>query len=172
VPDEVTGLRQWLDRAVMLGYALATGLVVVACTHLAESASEAFHRPGESDTVGRWLSPGSTIDSDDLAVGGAFTTPPRGILFAIGRPSRRRGLSRSGLVILSIVMAGLPAVALVSTSMSRLLAPPVFTELAALFAPPAGPADGRNPPTVSKRLPVRTSRPGRLDGSRPAAEDA
>jgi H+/Cl- antiporter ClcA len=53
--DEVTGLRQWLDRAVVLGFALATGLVVVAFTHLAEFASKAFHRLGEIDTIGRWL---------------------------------------------------------------------------------------------------------------------
>jgi len=232
VRDEVTGLRQWLDRAVVLGYALATGLVVVAFTHLAEFASEAFHRLDEIDTLGRWLplawtpalavallwltrrfaqgtqgsgipqvvavlehplsereqsqlvslsislkkiilvsggllaglsigregptvqvgagvmqharrwlSPGSTIDSHDLIVAGAaagiaaaFNTPLGGIIFAIEQLSRRRGFSHSGLVILSIVMAGLVAVSMLGnlTYFGELQARPLDWSL---FAP-------------------------------------
>jgi H+/Cl- antiporter ClcA len=67
----------------------------------------------------RWLSPASTIDSHDLIVAGAaagiaaaFNTPLGGIIFAIEQLSRRRGFSHSGLVILSIVMAGLVAVSM------------------------------------------------------------
>lgn len=36
--------RQWADRAVVLSYALATGLVVVGFTLLAEAASQVFER--------------------------------------------------------------------------------------------------------------------------------
>lgn len=208
--DEVTGVRQWLDRAVVLAYAVATGLVVIGFTLLAELANETFLRLGEVATIGRWLpllwtpalavallwltrrfaagtegsgipqvvaaleyplseveqtrlvslslslkkillvsggvlaglsigregptvqvgagvmqharrwlSPGSAIDTHDLIVAGAaagiaaaFNTPLGGIVFAIEQLSRRRGFSHSGLVILSIVMAGLVAVSL------------------------------------------------------------
>ena len=208
--DEVTGGRQWLDRAIVLGYAVLTGLVVVGFTLLAEAASEAFHRLNSIDSIGRWaplawtpaaavallwltrrfargtegsgipqvvavldhpmdereqsrlvslslslkkivlvsggllaglsigregptvqvgagvmlhakrwLSAHSTIDSHDLVVAGAaagiaaaFNTPLGGIIFAIEQLSRRRGFSHSGLVILSIVVAGLVAVSM------------------------------------------------------------
>jgi H+/Cl- antiporter ClcA len=210
VRDEVTGVRQWLDRTVVLAYAVATGLVVVGFTLLAEFATESFLRLAETGTVGRWLplawtpalavallwltrrfaagaqgsgipqvvaaleypvseaeqsrlvslslslkkillvsggllaglsigregptvqvgagvmqqarrwlSPNSTIDTHDLVVAGAaagiaaaFNTPLGGIIFAIEQLSRRRGFSHSGLVILSIVVAGLVAVSL------------------------------------------------------------
>lgn len=36
--------RQWADRAAVLSYALATGLVVVGFTLLAEAASQVFER--------------------------------------------------------------------------------------------------------------------------------
>ncbi len=39
---DVLAGRQWVDRAVVLGYALATGLVVVGFTLLAEAASHGF----------------------------------------------------------------------------------------------------------------------------------
>lgn len=210
VRDEISGGRQWLDRGVVLAYALATGLIVVAFTHLAEFASDTFRSLDRIGTVGRlapllwtpalavvllwltrrfaqgtpgsgipqvvaalesplpereqtqlvslslsvkkialvsggllaglsigregptvqvgagvmqharrWLSPGSTIDTHDLIVAGAaagiaaaFNTPLGGVIFAIEQLSRRRGFSHSGLVILSIVMAGLVAVSL------------------------------------------------------------
>jgi H+/Cl- antiporter ClcA len=210
VRDEITGGRQWLDRAVVLAYALATGLIVVGFTHLAEWASDAFHGLVRVDTIGRWapllwtpalavallwltrrfaagtqgsgipqvvavlehplaereraqlvslslslkkivlvsggllaglsigregptvqvgagvmqharrwLSSGSTIDAHDLVVAGAaagiaaaFNTPLGGIIFAIEQLSRRRGFAHSGLVILSIVIAGLVAVSM------------------------------------------------------------
>ena len=210
VRAEITGGRQWIDRAVVLTYAVVTGLVVVGFTLLSEAASEAFGfvtrfgplgpwlpllwtpalavallwltrrfaagaagsgipqvvaaleytmpereqsrlvslslslkkillvsgglfaglsigREGPTVQVGagvmqharRWLSPQSKIDAHDLIVAGAaagiaaaFNTPLGGIIFAIEQLSRRRGFSHSGLVILSIVMAGLVAVSL------------------------------------------------------------
>jgi H+/Cl- antiporter ClcA len=210
VRRELTGAQQWLDRAVVLAYAVATGLIVVGFTYLAESASEAFRwltgrgtiaqwspliwtpaltvgllwltrrfaagtqgsgipqvvaaldhpmpeqersrlvslplslkkillvsggllaglsigREGPTVQVGagvmqharRWLSQHSTIDTHDLIVAGAaagiaaaFNTPLGGVIFAIEQLSRRRSFSHSGLVIVSIVMAGLVAVSM------------------------------------------------------------
>jgi len=66
----------------------------------------------------RWLSAQSGIDAHDLMVAGAaagiaaaFNTPLGGIVFALEQLSRRRGISHSGLVIASIVLAGLVSVA-------------------------------------------------------------
>lgn len=66
----------------------------------------------------RWLSPRSGIDAHDLMVAGAaagiaaaFNTPLGGIVFAFEQLSRRRGMSQSSLVIASIVLSGLVAVA-------------------------------------------------------------
>jgi len=66
----------------------------------------------------RWLSPHSGIDGHDLMVAGAaagiaaaFNTPLGGIIFALEQLSRRRSVSHSALVIVSIVLAGLVAVA-------------------------------------------------------------
>lgn len=65
----------------------------------------------------RWLSPQSGIDTHDLIVAGAaagiaaaFNTPLGGVIFALEQLSRRRSFSHSGLVIISIVLAGLVAV--------------------------------------------------------------
>ena len=208
--QELLAGRQWFDRAVVLAYAAATGLVVVAFTLVAEAASHGFDRllhrddysrflsliwtpaltvavlwwtrryaPGaagsgipqvvraldddampaarrawlvslpvslhkiagvsggllaglsigrEGPTVQvgagvmvgarRWLSPGSGIDAHDLMVAGAaagiaaaFNTPLGGIVFGLEQLSRRRGMAHSSLVIASIVLAGLVAVA-------------------------------------------------------------
>jgi H+/Cl- antiporter ClcA len=54
VRSEFTGGRQWLDRAVVLAYAVATGLIVVGFTLLSEAASHAFARLGELGALGRW----------------------------------------------------------------------------------------------------------------------
>ncbi|MBL8308493.1 MAG: chloride channel protein [Rubrivivax sp.] len=200
--------RPWADRAVVLGYAAITGLVVVAFTLLAEQASHRFEalsrhgdwgrwlplawtpaltvvllwwtrrfapgamgsgipqvvralddalpeaqrtwlvslrlslhkiglvsggllaglsigREGPTVQVGagvmgharRWLSADSGLDVHDLMVAGAaagiaaaFNTPLGGIVFALEQLSRRRSLSHSSLVVVSIVLAGLVAV--------------------------------------------------------------
>ncbi len=206
--NELAGGRQWVDRAVVLAYAVLTGLVVVGFTLLSDLASGAYAllgalggagpwlpllwtpavtvavlwwtrrfipaaqgsgipqvvaalddampapqrlrlvslpislhkiglvsagllgglsigREGPTVQIGagimqnaqRWLSPGSGIDAHDLMVAGAaagiaaaFNTPLGGVVFALEQLSRRRSLSHSGLVIISIVLAGLVAV--------------------------------------------------------------
>jgi H+/Cl- antiporter ClcA len=206
--QELSGSRAWLDRAVVLAYAVLTGLVVVGFTLLSEAATHAFQllrganawspyamllwtpaltvavlwltrrfvpaalgsgipqvvraldddlpehqrqwlvslrvalykiglvsggmlaglsigREGPTVQVGagvmvharRWLSKGSGIDAHDLMVAGAaagiaaaFNTPLGGIIFALEQLSRRRGMSHSALIIVSIVIAGLVAV--------------------------------------------------------------
>jgi len=209
VARELVGGRQWVDRAIVLAFAAATGAIVVAFTLLAEGAIHAFRqlqgwgqhgqyltliwtpaltvlllwwarrfvpgtqgsgipqvvraleddlqpsqkswlasgrvslhkiglvsggllaglsigREGPTVQVGagimvgaqRWLSPRSGIDAHDLMVAGAaagiaaaFNTPLGGIVFALEQLTRRRHLSHSSLVIASIVLAGLVAVA-------------------------------------------------------------
>ncbi len=206
--DELSASRAWIDRAVVLGYAVLTGLVVVCFTLLSELATHAFEllrgtnawtpyamllwtplltvavlwitrryvpaalgsgipqvvraldddlppaqqqwlvslrvalskiglvsggllaglsigREGPTVQVGagvmvharRWLSPASGIDAHDLMVAGAaagiaaaFNTPLGGIIFALEQLSRRRSMSHSALIIVSIVIAGLVAV--------------------------------------------------------------
>lgn len=51
---EIRPSRQWADRAVVLGYAAATGLVVVGFTLLAESASHAFERAQRVHPLAPW----------------------------------------------------------------------------------------------------------------------
>ncbi len=207
--DQLSASRAWVDRAIVLAYAVATGLVVVVFTLLSEAATQAFEslrsaeswtpyamllwtpaltvvvlwltrryapgalgsgipqvvralddtlpqhqrqwlvslrvalakvglvsggmlaglsigREGPTVQVGagvmvharRWLSPGSGIDAHALMVAGAaagiaaaFNTPLGGIIFALEQLSRRRGMSHSALMIVSIVIAGLVAVA-------------------------------------------------------------
>jgi H+/Cl- antiporter ClcA len=65
----------------------------------------------------RWLSPRAEIDSHDLMVAGAaagiaaaFNTPLGGVVFALEALSRRRSISQSTLVIISIVLSGLVSV--------------------------------------------------------------
>jgi H+/Cl- antiporter ClcA len=67
----------------------------------------------------RWLSPRAGIDAHDLMVAGAaagiaaaFNTPLGGVIFALEQLSRRRSMSQSSLVIISIVLAGLVAVSI------------------------------------------------------------
>ncbi len=206
---ELRAGRQWVDRAVVLGFAACTGLLVVGFTLLAEAAIHGFGqveqwgpygrylplvwtpaltvallwwtrrfvpgalgsgipqvvraleddlstpqrevlvslrtslhkvglvcgglfaglsigREGPTVQVGagvmvhaqRWLSPHSGIDAHDLMVAGAaagiaaaFNTPLGGIVFALEQLSRRRSVTHSSLVIASIVLAGLVAVA-------------------------------------------------------------
>ena len=53
--QEFAAGRQWLDRAVVLSYATATGLVVVAFTLLAEAASHGFEQMRSAGAWGPWL---------------------------------------------------------------------------------------------------------------------
>ena len=53
--QELAAGRQWLDRAIVLAYALATGLLVVAFTFLAEAASHAFEQLQRWGPYGRLL---------------------------------------------------------------------------------------------------------------------
>ncbi|OGA97316.1 MAG: chloride channel protein [Burkholderiales bacterium RIFCSPHIGHO2_12_FULL_69_20] len=46
--------RQWLDRALVLAFAAATGLLVVGFTLLAEAASHAFDQLQQAGPYGRW----------------------------------------------------------------------------------------------------------------------
>jgi H+/Cl- antiporter ClcA len=206
--DELVLGRQWIDRAVVLGYAVITGLVVVLFTLVSEWASHthdslrvssvwspyamllwtpaitvailwvgrryapsalgggiprviraldeglpeaqrhwlvslrvsmhsiwlvtagllaglSMGREGPTVQVGagimvharRWLSKDSGIDAHDLMVAGAaagiaaaFNTPLGGIIFALEKLSRRRAMSTSALMIVSILVAGLVAV--------------------------------------------------------------
>ncbi len=207
--DELMAGRQWVDRAVVLTYAVVTGLIVVGFTLLAEEASRGFHavrqlgpfaqfapllwtpaltvailwwtrrfapgavgsgipqvmralderlsigqrdwlvslrnslhkiglvstgllgglsigREGPTVQIGagvmlsarRLLSRQSGVDEHDLMVAGAaagiaaaFNTPLGGIVFAFEKLSRRHSMSHTSLVISSIVLSGLVAVA-------------------------------------------------------------
>jgi H+/Cl- antiporter ClcA len=53
--NEVASRAQWFDRAVVLAYAAATGLVVVGFTLLAEAASEGFEALSHWGEFGPWL---------------------------------------------------------------------------------------------------------------------
>ncbi len=53
--DELAQGRPWFDRAVVLAYAAATGLVVVGFTLLAEGASELFAHGRSALPHGAWL---------------------------------------------------------------------------------------------------------------------
>lgn len=52
---ELLAGRQWIDRGVVLAYAVATGLVVVGFTFLAEAAAHAFGLLEKAGTQGRYL---------------------------------------------------------------------------------------------------------------------
>ncbi len=110
--------RSWL---VSLRLSLHKVMLVVAGT----LAGLSIGREGPTVQVGagvmnharRWLSPQSGIDSHDLLVAGAaagiaaaFNTPLGGIVFALEQLSRRRSMSHNGVIIASIVLAGLVAV--------------------------------------------------------------
>jgi H+/Cl- antiporter ClcA len=107
----LVSLRLSLQKIVLVSGGLAGGLSI--------------GREGPTVQVGagvmqhaqRWLSPTAGIDAHDLIVAGAaagiaaaFNTPLGGVVFALEQLSRRRSLSHSGLVIVSIVLAGLVAV--------------------------------------------------------------
>jgi H+/Cl- antiporter ClcA len=53
--DELSLGAQWIDRAVVLAYAAATGLVVVGFTLLADAASHGFESLRQAGSWGPWL---------------------------------------------------------------------------------------------------------------------
>ena len=55
VRSELAAGRQWLDRAVVLVYAVLTGLVVVGFTLLADVASNGFTSLRQLGVAGEWL---------------------------------------------------------------------------------------------------------------------
>jgi H+/Cl- antiporter ClcA len=52
---ELAAGRHWVDRAVVLVFAVLTGLVVVGFTALSETATEAFHQLRGYGALGPWL---------------------------------------------------------------------------------------------------------------------
>lgn len=52
---EISSSSLWFDRAVVLAYAVMTGLIVVGFTLLAEAASEGFHALSHFGEFGHWL---------------------------------------------------------------------------------------------------------------------
>ncbi|MFO1315663.1 MAG: chloride channel protein [Burkholderiales bacterium] len=126
IPQVVAALDDALpahERYRLVSLRLAVEKVVLVSGGLLAGLS--IGREGPTVQVGagvmqharRWLSPQSGIDTHDLIVAGAaagiaaaFNTPLGGVIFALEQLSRRRSFSHSGLVIVSIVLAGLVAV--------------------------------------------------------------
>ncbi len=126
IPQVVAALDDTLpphERSRLVSLRLSVEKVVLVSGGLLAGLS--IGREGPTVQVGagvmqharRWLSPQSGIDAHDLIVAGAaagiaaaFNTPLGGVIFALEQLSRRRSLSHSGLVIISIVLAGLVAV--------------------------------------------------------------
>lgn len=54
--NELLAHRSWIDRALVLAYALVTGLLLVAMTHLANLATHAYDRLFGPDQAGAFLS--------------------------------------------------------------------------------------------------------------------
>lgn len=126
IPQVVAALDDTLpqhDRSSLVSLRLSVEKVVLVSGGLLAGLS--IGREGPTVQVGagvmqharRWLSQQSGIDAHDLIVAGAaagiaaaFNTPLGGVIFALEQLSRRRSFSHSGLVIISIVLAGLVAV--------------------------------------------------------------
>ena len=53
--NELACAAQWIDRAVVLAYAAATGLVVVGFTLLAQAASHGFEQLRSWGEYGTWF---------------------------------------------------------------------------------------------------------------------
>jgi H+/Cl- antiporter ClcA len=127
IPQVVLALDDDLDEAQRSWLvSLKLSLQKIALVSGGLFAGLSIGREGPTVQVGagvmqharRWLSPASGIDAHDLMVAGAaagiaaaFNTPLGGIIFALEQLTRRRSLSHSALVISSIVLAGLVAVA-------------------------------------------------------------
>lgn len=126
IPEVVAALDDRLppgNRSALVSMRLSLSKIVLVSGGLLAGLS--IGREGPTVQVGagvmqharRWLSPRAGIDTHDLMVAGAaagiaaaFNTPLGGVIFALEQLSRRRGLSHSGLVIMSIVLSGLVAV--------------------------------------------------------------
>ena len=126
IPQVVAALDDRLPAAIREGLvSLRLSLHKIALVSGGLLAGLSIGREGPTVQVGagvmkharRWLSPDSGIDTHDLIVAGAaagiaaaFNTPLGGVVFALEQLSRRRSFSHSGLVIVSIVLAGMVAV--------------------------------------------------------------
>ncbi len=126
IPQVVAALDDAIpvhDRFRFVSLGLAVQKVVLVAGGLLAGLSIGREGPtvqvgaGVMQHAGRWLSPRSGIDTHDLIVAGAaagiaaaFNTPLGGVIFALEQLSRRQSFSHSGLVIVSIVLAGLVAV--------------------------------------------------------------
>ena len=126
VPQVVAALDDRLpaeQRTALVSLRLSLHKIVLVSAGLFAGLS--IGREGPTVQVGagvmqhgrRWLSPQSGVDAHDLIVAGAaagiaaaFNTPLGGVVFALEQLSRRRSFSHSGMVIISIVLAGLVAV--------------------------------------------------------------
>ncbi len=126
VPQVVAALDDALpapQRSALVSLRLSLQKIVLVSGGLLAGLS--IGREGPTVQVGagvmqharRWLSPQSGVDAHDLIVAGAaagiaaaFNTPLGGVVFALEQLSRRRSFSHSGMVIISIVLAGLVAV--------------------------------------------------------------
>ncbi len=106
--SKLVSLRISLQKIVLVSGGLLAGLsigregpTVQVCAGVMQHAQ-------------RWLSRDAAVDGHDLIVEGAaaviaaaFNTPLGGVIFALEQLSRRRSFSPSGIVIISIVLAGL-----------------------------------------------------------------
>jgi H+/Cl- antiporter ClcA len=127
IPQVVRALDEDLQapqQAPLVSLRLSINKIFLVSTGLLAGLS--IGREGPTVQVGagamvharRWLSPRSGVDAHDLMVAGAaagiaaaFNTPLGGVVFALEQLTLRRGVSHSSLVIASIVLAGLVAVA-------------------------------------------------------------
>lgn len=114
----------------------------------------------------RWLSTESGLDAHDLMVAGAaagiaaaFNTPLGGIVFALEQLSRRRSMSHSALVVVSIVLAGLVAVSVFGNQTyfgrERPVAPPCKVgpnRYGGLISSVVSPVSQYRPMALSRRL--------------------
>lgn len=113
---ELRGGRAWLDRAIVIAAAVATGAIVVGVTLLCEAASHAFERMRSSGPLGPWLmllwTPVLTVIllwlTRRFAPGAAGSGIPQ-VMVALDDalpPERRRGLVSLSLALKKAALLG------------------------------------------------------------------